>query len=270
MVLQTETRLQRLTVVIPVRNDAALLRRCLSALEQQSILPDEIIVVDNGSTDESASVALEFDVRLIAEHRVGIAAASSAGYDLATDGLIARLDADCVPGPSWVEAIHEAFLRHPDAAAVTGWASFIDGPARLRRPATVLYLGLYYGLVGLALGHAPVFGSNLAMRTETWRAIASDVHRSDTLMHDDMDLAMHIGPRRRIVFDRSLEMGMSMRPLRVSNGAGLRVHRGIHTIVAHWPHQFPWLRMFRRVFGRRNPKLRSTRYTGVERRQLQR
>lgn len=258
MVLSAEIPLPRLTVIIPVKNDAAVLRRCLTALSQQSIPADEIIVVDNGSEDESAVAALEFKVRVIAERRAGIAAASSAGYDLVSCGLIARLDADCVPGSTWIEAIHEVFIRHPDAAAVTGWARFVDGPARLRRPLVLLYLGLYYGLVGLALGHPPLFGSNLAMRSEIWHVIASEVHRADTLMHDDMDLAMHIGPRRRILFDRSLEMGISMRPLLNSTGAGLRLRRGFHTIVAHWPGQFPWLRLFRRLLPRGTKRRRST------------
>jgi glycosyltransferase involved in cell wall biosynthesis len=236
-----------LTVVIPVKNDAQLLRRCLTALAGQTVLADEIIVVDNGSTDETAAVALEFDVRLIAERGAGIAAASSAGYDLVDTELIGRLDADCVPHSTWIASIHDAFGRHPDTVAFTGGARFIDGPRRLRGAAAVGYLGLYYLLVSSALGHLPVFGSNVAMRTATWRAIAGSVHRSDTLMHDDMDLAMHIGPVRRIRFERRLKMGMSMRPLTRFAGSGLRIRRGLHTITAHWPSQLPWLRAFRRL-----------------------
>ena len=223
-----------------------LLRRCLTALQRQTTRPDEIIVVDNGSDDDSASVALEFDVRLICERKSGIAAASSAGYDLVTTELIARLDCDSVPKETWIAEILGSFARHPDAAAITGGARFIDGPRLLRTPAAIGYLGLYFALVSLALGHVPVFGSNLAMRTEVWKSIAHQVHRDDTLMHDDMDLAMHIGPARGIRFERRLPMGISMRPLMTLEGSGLRLRRGVHSLTAHWPQQLPWLRLFRR------------------------
>jgi glycosyltransferase involved in cell wall biosynthesis len=237
----------RVTVVIPVKNDAALLRRCLEALAHQTVRPHEIIVVDNCSEDDSARVALDFDVRLIGERTPGIAAASSAGYDLASTELIARLDADSVPGETWVEDIRRSFEAHPTAVAITGGATFIDGPRRLRAPAIAGYLGLYYLLVSLALGHPPLFGSNLAMRTDAWRQVSREVHRTDTLMHDDMDLAMHLGPLRRIYFDRHLTMGISMRPLTTFAGSGLRIRRGFHTLTAHWPRQLPWLRVFRRL-----------------------
>ncbi|MCS5718763.1 glycosyltransferase [Herbiconiux sp. CPCC 205763] len=45
------------TIVIPVKNDAARLRTCLEAIRRQTVAPDEVIVVDNASTDDSASWA---------------------------------------------------------------------------------------------------------------------------------------------------------------------------------------------------------------------
>src|SRR3954468_22368980 len=152
--------MQSVSVVIPVKDDADQLRTCLAALAAQTVRPREIIVVDNGSSDESAEIAWDAGARVITERTPGIAAAASTGYDSASGDIIGRLDADSLPGPTWVADLARAFQREQDAAAVTGGAYFTDGPRAFRRIAVPLYLGAYFSLVGLALGHPPIFGSN--------------------------------------------------------------------------------------------------------------
>ena len=83
------------SVVIPVKDDAALLTRCLSALAAQDRPVDEIIVVDNGSSDDSADRARAAGARVVRCDDPGIPAAASAGYDAARGDLILRRDADC-------------------------------------------------------------------------------------------------------------------------------------------------------------------------------
>lgn len=92
------------SVVIPVRNDASYLDRCLRALERQTHPPDEIVVVDNASTDGLAAVlARRPEVRCVREPVRGVAVAAATGYDAARGDLILRCDADSVPAPTWVE-----------------------------------------------------------------------------------------------------------------------------------------------------------------------
>ena len=71
------------SVVIPVRDDAEMLARCLAALAAQTRPADEIVVVDNGSSDDSASVARSAGARVVAEATPGIPQAASTGYDAA-------------------------------------------------------------------------------------------------------------------------------------------------------------------------------------------
>ncbi|THG29113.1 glycosyltransferase family 2 protein [Glaciibacter flavus] len=234
------------TVVIPARNDAEHLRRCLRSLAAQTVPPDAVIVVDNGSTDDTGAVALRHGARVIVERETGIGAASAAGYHAATTDVIARLDADSTPAPDWVGTIVSAFARRGDVAAITGPAFFSDGPQRARTPLAALYLGSYFVLTGLALGHVPLFGSNMAFRRSAWLSVSAHVHTHDALAHDDLDLSYHLGVDQRIRFVPSLRSGISMRPL--SDGKGrLRIRRGFHTIAVHWPHELPWLRVFRRM-----------------------
>ncbi|HVL59903.1 MAG TPA: glycosyltransferase family A protein, partial [Microbacterium sp.] len=175
------------SVVIPVKDDAPELSRCLRALRNQTHLADQIVVVDNGSRDASALVALAAGVEVVACTTPGIPAASARGYDSATGDFILRLDADCIPGREWIERMLDGFARHPDAGAITGGANFADGPRFARGALAWLYLGGYFAVTWPALGHPPLFGSNFGMRREAWRDAAAAVHRDRSDIHDDLD-----------------------------------------------------------------------------------
>lgn len=234
-----------LSVVIPVRNDATLLAGCLGALAAQTVAPDEIVVVDNGSTDDSAAVARAAGARVVTCARKGIPAASSTGYDAAHGDIIARLDADCTPDATWVAEIVQAFSRHPAVDVITGGARFTDGPVILRRSLAAAYLGAYYTLTLPMLGHIPVFGSNMAMRRAVWESARFGVHRHDTLVHDDLDLAFHIGEEHVIRYEPRLRMGISMRPFAAAGSIAFRFGRGMYTGLVHLPYGGPPWRLMR-------------------------
>ena len=230
------------SVVIPVKDDAAELRRCLRALALQTRLPDEIVVVDNASTDASADVARAAGARVVRCDEPGIPAASSCGYDAARGDIILRLDADSLPAHTWVQTMSEALEQNPEITAFTGGARFVDGPRRLRAPLSALYLGAYFAVTFSALGHLPLFGSNLAFRASGWRDVSDEVHRHDPEVHDDLDLAFHLGLRHRIRYLPHAAMGISMRPFGDRVGFRRRVRRGVHTVTTHWPEDFPPVR----------------------------
>lgn len=246
------------SIVIPVKDDADLLALCLAALAGQTTQADEIVVVDNASSDASAAVARAAGARVITCADPGIGAAAAAGYDAAHGDLILRLDADCVPGAGWVDEVSRAFAAADDVAAFTGRAHFTDGPSALRAPLAALYLGAYAAVTGLALGHRPLFGSNLAFRRDAWLAVRDEVHRQDPEVHDDLDLAFHLGERHRIRALPGLSMGMSMRPF-TGGHFGRRVHRGMRSVLVHWPHDFPPLRWGRMLAHRTRRRTSSPR-----------
>ena len=226
------------SVVIPVRDDADLLRRCLQALAQQTLAPLEVIVVDNGSHDETADVAREAGAVLVRQPETGVLAASAAGYDVAIGDILARLDADCVPAADWIQAVVDAFAD-PAVAAVTGGAHLVEGPARLRRLVPAAYLTAYFAVLTVTLGHVPLFGSNMAMRRYAWSDVSAEVHRHDELVHDDLDIAFHLGEAHRIRYASDLSVGISARPFGDLRSFAHRIRRGYHTVVIHWPRAFP-------------------------------
>ncbi|MFD3443770.1 glycosyltransferase family 2 protein [Microbacteriaceae bacterium 4G12] len=229
-----------ISVVIPVKDDARLLERCLDALDGQTVRPLEVIIVDNGSTDDSAAVARAHGALVLEEPSPGIAAASSTGYDAAIGAVIARCDADSVPPADWLQRIAVAFASDPALAALTGPGRFYGVSRATAAVGSLLYMRGYFASMTVALGHPPLFGSNAAFLASAWRAVRSGVHRHDLGMHDDVDLSVHLGPERRIRYDRRLVVEVSGRPL-VDDAAGmrLRARRGVRSIVAHWPGELP-------------------------------
>ena len=232
----------RVSVVVPVRDDAEALDRCLALLAGQSVAPLEVVVVDNASTDASAQVARRWGAVVVREERVGIPAAAAAGYDAARGDVIARLDADSRPGPDWVRTIVERMASDPDLDAMTGTGVFHDLPRGTRTVASAVYLGAYYVLGHLALGHTPLWGSCMALRRSVWAEVRDDAVRDDAEVHDDLDLAFRLGPRRRTVLVRSWRVGVSARSLRGRRQRRRRMDRAWRTLHLNWAVSPPWER----------------------------
>lgn len=84
----------RISVVIPAYNASAHVAATLRSVVAQSAPPAEIIVVDDGSTDDTAAIARAFGVRVMSQGNRGLSAARNAGTRAATGDYIAYLDAD--------------------------------------------------------------------------------------------------------------------------------------------------------------------------------
>lgn len=112
----------KISVIIPVHNGAHLLRRCLAAVQA-----DEVIVVDDGSRDESGNVAAELGARVIRlSESAGPARARNLGAQAATGDVLFFVDADVVIHSDAVAQVRAAFTAQPDVAAVFG--SYDDTP----------------------------------------------------------------------------------------------------------------------------------------------
>lgn len=239
--------LPSVSVVVPARDDAEALDACLALLAHQTVAPLEVVVVDNRSTDRTREVAAAWGARVVGEPCPGIPAAAATGYDSAVGDVIARLDADSRPGPDWVGRIAARMRDDPDLDALTGLGYFVDLP-RVRGAAAIGgYLGSYYALGHLALGHTALWGSSMAVRRATWLAVRGAVARADAEVHDDLDLAFAVGPRRRIRLDPGLRVGVSARSLRGPAQRRRRFRRAVRTLERNWRRMPPWRRWRRRL-----------------------
>lgn len=236
-------------MVVPAFDEEALLGVCLRSLARQTRPPLEVVVVDNCSTDRTAQVARAHGARVVTETVPGIWPAAATGYDAAVGEIVARCDADSVLPPDWVERIEDAFDADPALLAVTGPGVFAALPPVRRVLADVLYMRAYFVLVGLALGHPPLFGSNFAMRATTWRAARGRVHAGSDAVHDDIDLSFHLGRGGAVRLDRALRVEISARPFGDPRGLVRRLVKGVRSVRVQSPEDGPWGRYRERLLG---------------------
>lgn len=176
-------RAPRLSVVIPTRNRAPLLDACLQSLAAQS-LPTyefEVIVVDNGSSDDTARVAASHAARLQLRSEFvdvpGLHAGRHAGMRLARSDLLVFGDDDILASPTWLSSILAAF-EDPTVALVGGndlpmfevpppaWLSrWWDTPSRYGRALPHLSI-LDFGEGRFEIPPRLVWGCNFSIRRE--------------------------------------------------------------------------------------------------------
>jgi len=108
-----------ISVVIPTWNRADLLRSVLANLEQQTRRPDEIVVVDNGSRDDSLEIARAYGARIIGyEENRGFAIAVNDGISQSRGDWILILNNDVVLRPDWIERLTTSVWRENAAFGV--------------------------------------------------------------------------------------------------------------------------------------------------------
>ncbi len=118
-----------ISVIIPAYNAAHYLRRCLQHLAASTILPAEIIVVDDGSTDDTIAVARSFGAKVATTpQRSGPARARNLGTREATGELLFFIDADVCVYPDALSRIIASFDEDPEIDALIG--SYDSSPDR--------------------------------------------------------------------------------------------------------------------------------------------
>jgi L-malate glycosyltransferase len=170
-----------LTVLLATRNRAAVLREALEAFCRLESPQSgwKMVVVDNGSTDETAAVLACFANRLplhtVSEAAGGKNSALNAGLEFVKGDLTVLTDDDTFPHPNWLVELRKAADAHPEyvvfgGAIVPRWES--------APPPWVQWLpekGPVYGLTDPHLEEGPVspglvFGANMAIRTAVFRS----------------------------------------------------------------------------------------------------
>src|ERR1035441_8476932 len=124
----------KISVVIPAYNAERFLPRCLKSIFAQTLMPEEVIVVDDGSTDNTAALAAEIGATVISQTNSGLADARNKGIQNASGEWIALMDADDLWAPDKLE--RQAALIRPETVLVyTGIRIFNDVGICGERPA---------------------------------------------------------------------------------------------------------------------------------------
>lgn len=131
----------RLSVVIPVHNVSKFLPKCLDSLMYQTLIPDEIIAVDDGSTDQSPFILAEYakkmpNLRIIQQENGGISVARNTGLALARGKWLAFVDSDdFLDSEAFSIMVSAAEANDLDITISNAWYYFED-----RSPERCIYL----------------------------------------------------------------------------------------------------------------------------------
>ncbi|HUT05000.1 MAG TPA: glycosyltransferase, partial [bacterium] len=120
--MPTAKRAPKFSVIIPVYSGENTIASCLEALAAQDVPMQEfeVIVVDDGSTDSTAQVVKQFDVKYIYQENRGPATARNVGVRHAQGSIIVFTDADCVPEPNWLREMVIPLVNESDVVGVKG------------------------------------------------------------------------------------------------------------------------------------------------------
>ena len=125
--MQKQNRERAISVIVPAYNAASTIAACIESLKRQTRRAEEIIVVDDASSDATACVAAAAGARVIRlETNCGPGVARNAGAEAARGTILAFTDSDCVAPEDWLERIAAA-LDEPGVVAATGGYA---GPVR--------------------------------------------------------------------------------------------------------------------------------------------
>lgn len=117
---------RRTSVVITVKNDPGGIALALDSLAAQIRMPDEIVVVDGGSTDTTLQTLQQFTaklpmLRIVAAPGANIAAGRNRGVREATGDIIATTDGGCRADPNWLHNLTQSFEADPNVEFVAGF-----------------------------------------------------------------------------------------------------------------------------------------------------
>jgi glycosyltransferase involved in cell wall biosynthesis len=234
---------QTLSIVIPVYNEEDHIDACLDTIANQTVLPDEVIVVDNNCTDNTIRLAKRYSfVKVVHETKQGITHARNAGFDAAKSDIIGRIDADTRLPINWVEHAKQYINTHPQEL-LTGGSYMYD--LVYPRLAGWVQGQLAFRANFFILGHYIAWGSNMAFRKELWQRVRNKLH-NDPRIHEDMDLGMHLHELGyKITYQPDWKVGIESRLLSDKR----RTRKQHMDYLKMWPHTLEKHRLKRAWVG---------------------
>lgn len=195
-------------VVVAVFNEEAHLSGLMDSLLAQTCPPDEIIIVDDGSTDSTpvlldAYAAKDSRVHILKQKNRGPAAARNLGWKHSRCDVCVFTDGDCVPRPDWLENILPAF-EDPEAGAAAGTYETLNNDSLLAR-----FIGHEIAWRHSRAGETvDAHGSfNLAVRKSVLDETRGFKEFYKKPSGEDFDLTYRISRKWKIAFVRSAVVG---------------------------------------------------------------
>jgi glycosyltransferase involved in cell wall biosynthesis len=202
----------KVSLIIPAYNEEGFIGQCLDSVAAQQVAPDEVIVVNNNSTDRTEEIAKKYgNVRVVTEKVQGMIPARNRGFNEAKHEIIARCDADCILPPDWVWRIKQNFTMHPEIDGIAGTAVFYDFPIKNIRP----IIANSMEQIKKTIGHYSFIGPCMIIRKKSWLNIKKNICHDERIVHEDVDLSIHLFESGGyLIYDNELVVQISARRLK--------------------------------------------------------
>ncbi|UCF38431.1 MAG: glycosyltransferase, partial [Acidobacteriota bacterium] len=178
----------KVSIIICAYNAAMTLRECLEGVTQLNYPNYEVIVVDDGSTDNTSTIASVFNVNLIRTENGGLSRARNLGLEAATGDIVAYLDSDAYPDRDWLTYLAYRF-KNSDYSAVGGPNIHPGTGDRADCVANAPGGPMHVLLSDHEAEHIP--GCNMAFRREQLKAIGGFDSRF-RIAGDDVDVCWRV------------------------------------------------------------------------------
>jgi GT2 family glycosyltransferase len=208
----------KVSAVLPTKNRAALLAETIRALLAQTVVPDEIIVVDQSATQDGRRLASDLVAATDVSPRPslvhlwdpginGAAAARNAGLDLARGEIVVFVDDDVVPARDVVERLLQHYAQTPDLAGIAPVITNYPPPGRAHRLAVQVFCRgpfrderqpIYWSWREHAGALVPVrmfTGAMMSFRRAALEGLRFDARYRAASVGEDIDLCWSLGAR---------------------------------------------------------------------------
>lgn len=177
----TPTHKRRFSVLIAARNEENNIGALMIALQGQQYPADliEVIVVDDGSTDQTARIVQQYPFATLLSLKeqtgaVGKKQALNVGIRSATHEWILTTDADCIPPPQWIDTINDFLDQQGEVICVVGPVTLAPTDKTLLHAFQRYDHLMFQGITAAAVGsgqHALGNGANLCYRKDAFEAV---------------------------------------------------------------------------------------------------
>lgn len=203
-----------LSVVVCARNEEEHIGKLLEGIVSQTYQAQEIIVVDDGSTDSTSDIVRSFpNIKLLITNGVGKKAALKQGIEAATYEIIVCTDADCKLKRNWLQSIAVCFEKYQPSLLIMP-VKMEAGTSFWQHLQALEFMSLAAVTAGSAVASRPVMcnGANLAFRRDVWLGSFEDI-RMDEPSGDDMFFLISCKKKHQsILYLKTQEAMVSIEP----------------------------------------------------------
>lgn len=161
----------KISVIIPLYNKGKHIQRAIDSVLAQTVPFHELIVIDDGSTDDGPLYVMEYansSILLVRQENAGVSAARNKGIEKATGEMVAFLDADDAYAPDFLETIIRIRTNFPECGAYATSYSLKRGESNSVGPFYGIPVGVWEGIVphyfkSVAIGEPIIFSSAVAI-----------------------------------------------------------------------------------------------------------